>query len=156
MVTDTKKKELDEAVERIIRNEILCCDSMLVDKLLSIDFIDPDGFTYDDIENMHNWLDPIEEDWTAAKCLDFINQYENITIAEHDDISEWRDHVDETMQENPQEPLEWWRITRYLCEKLRGIGEPVLDNDYGYWWGRTCSGQSIELDGTIQKIAGVS
>jgi len=32
------------------------------------------------------------------------------------------------------------------------LGEPILESDYGTWWGRTCTGQAIQLDGTIQKI----
>jgi hypothetical protein len=111
-----------------------------------------EGFTFDEIENACPQIDPVGDDWTAEDCFKFINEYENITIDEHDNIGAWTDHAQDTASENPQEVLEWWRVTRYLCERLRGIGEPVLDNDYGYWWGRTCSGQSIGLDGTLQKL----
>ena len=51
-----------------------------------------------------------------------------------------------------QEILEWWLITKWLAEKLESIGEPILETDYGFYWGRTCSGQAIILDGTIQRI----
>lgn len=69
------------------------------------------------------------------------------------DLDAWREAVQNHSQENPKEPLEWWRVSQYLCEELRAIGEIVLDNDYGYWWGRTCSGQAMIMDGTLQEVA---
>jgi Protein of unknown function (DUF3768). len=55
--------------------------------------------------------------------------------------------------EEIQEVLEWWLVDRWLADQLEQIGEPVLHADCGDYWGRTCSGQSIILDGTLQKIA---
>ena len=52
----------------------------------------------------------------------------------------------------PQDIMEWWAVTEWLANHLIDIGEPVLDSDYGVWWGRTCSGQAIDMDGTIQRI----
>jgi len=51
------------------------------------------------------------------------------------------------------EVLEWYAITSWLAGELQGIGEIIIGNGYGYFWGRTCSGQSMLLDGTLQKIA---
>lgn len=70
-----------------------------------------------------------------------------------DGIEEWRQLASDVSQDNPQEPLEWWLVTGWLCQKLREAGEPVLDNDYGCWFGRTCSGQAIIADGVLQQIA---
>ena len=50
------------------------------------------------------------------------------------------------------EILEWWLVDDWFIKKLRGQGEPVLENDYGIWWGRTCSGQAIALDSVIESI----
>lgn len=55
--------------------------------------------------------------------------------------------------ESEIEIYEWYRVSQWLAEKLIAQGESVLSNNYGYWWGRTCTGQSIILDGTIQEIA---
>lgn len=49
--------------------------------------------------------------------------------------------------------LEWYLVDSWLCGELDAVGEPTLDNDYGYWWGRTCSGQGLIMDGTLQRIA---
>jgi len=65
-------------------------------------------------------------------------------------LEEWQEAARDT---GPVEVYEWWLVTGYLASRLRGIGEPVLDNEYGCWWGRTCTGQSILLDGTLQRIA---
>jgi hypothetical protein len=49
--------------------------------------------------------------------------------------------------------FEWWRVDPWLCKRLAAIGEVTLDNAYGEWWGRTCTGQSLIMDGTLQRIA---
>lgn len=55
-------------------------------------------------------------------------------------------------EEQPQEVLEWSLISDWLKEKLLEQGEPIIDSEYGIWWGRTTSGQQIIADGTIQEI----
>lgn len=55
--------------------------------------------------------------------------------------------------ESDIEIFEWYRVSNWLSEKLIESNQPVLSNDYGHWWGRTCTGQYIILDGTIQEIA---
>jgi len=52
-----------------------------------------------------------------------------------------------------QEVYEWYLVSEWLAKKLDSHGEPVLYGEYNYYWGRTCTGQSIILDGTFQKIA---
>ncbi len=52
-----------------------------------------------------------------------------------------------------QEIYEWWQITYWLARELEKLGEPILYADCSYYWGRTCTGQHILLDGTIQQIA---
>jgi hypothetical protein len=39
-----------------------------------------------------------------------------------------------------------------LLEKLEAKGEPILKTDFGDWWGRTTTGQSISIDGVIREI----
>jgi len=51
------------------------------------------------------------------------------------------------------EVYEWWLVSSWLCGQLKQSGEVVIDNDYGYWWGRTCTGQGFIMDGTLQDIA---
>ena len=49
--------------------------------------------------------------------------------------------------------FEWYRVSRWMVGRLRDAGEVVIDNGYGEWWGRTCTGQSIDLDSTFYDIA---
>jgi len=52
-----------------------------------------------------------------------------------------------------REIFEWWSISNWLAEKLREHKQPILDNDYGTWWGRCTTGQAIKMDGVIEEIA---
>lgn len=77
----------------------------------------------------------------------------NIDDETIDGLDDWRDAVREYSSDNPQEAYEWWRVTGWLCQRLCDIGEIVIDNDFGCWWGRTCTGQSMLMDGTLQQVA---
>lgn len=70
-------------------------------------------------------------------------------LADYDTLAETK----EELEEEPQEIFEWWLVTSWLSKELMAKGEPVLDNDYGTWWGRTYTGQSITMDRVIQEIA---
>lgn len=52
-----------------------------------------------------------------------------------------------------KEIYEFWEVSDWLAKKLIQHNEPVLESDYGYFWGRCCTGQAIEMDGIIQEIA---
>lgn len=114
---DAKQTVNDEVIqttaERLIAQEVLACQSGLIDTLLRPGEIE--GFTIDEIQNVY--ID-LEDGDTEV-----------------------------------QEIFEWWLVTPWLAEKLVAINQPVLDNGLGHWWGRTCTGQAIALDGTMQEIA---
>jgi hypothetical protein len=52
------------------------------------------------------------------------------------------------------EPLEHWIVSRYLAERLAEQGEIVVFDYLGFpaIWGRTVSGQMIEMDSVIETI----
>lgn len=75
----------------------------------------------------------------------------NIDDETLDGLDDWREAVRDNSE--PQEIYEWWRCSRWLSEQLLAIGEPIIDNDYGYWWGRTCTGQAIMMDPTLKQVA---
>lgn len=68
---------------------------------------------------------------------------------------QWEDVENATDQEGePQEIYEWWCCSDWLAWHLAKRGHPVLRITHvGRWWGRTCTGQAIKLDGDIQEIA---
>ena len=55
--------------------------------------------------------------------------------------------------ENEDEIYEWWLVTPYMAELLKGNGEVILADYDCYWWGRTTTGQALYMDYVIQKIA---
>ena len=55
--------------------------------------------------------------------------------------------------EKYDEIFEWWLVTPYIAELLKGNGEVILADYDCYWWGRTTAGQALWMDDVIQKIA---
>ena len=55
--------------------------------------------------------------------------------------------------EKYNEVLEWWLVTPYMAELLKGNGEIILADYDCCWWGRTTAGQALYMDYVIQKIA---
>ena len=55
--------------------------------------------------------------------------------------------------EQYDEVFEWWLVTPYIAELLKGNGEVILADYDCYWWGRTTAGQALWMDYVIQKIA---
>lgn len=139
-------------VERYIDREILKCDSMLVSSLLGAGEGLPqelaEEWSYDTVTGLY----PDPREWTAEECWEWLESYATITNETSDDCVE---DLQASVQEHaePAEIFEWWAVTEWLAEQLTAIGEPVLDNAYGYWWGRTCTGQAMKMDGTLQRIA---
>lgn len=118
----------------------------------AIDYPDPDPWNIDAQECVELLFGASEK----AKATDPIDDLREAVISNMDDgtidgLDEWRQAV--TDNAAPREVLEWWLVTSWLCWELSSIGEPIIDNDYGTWWGRTCSGQGVIMDGTLQKIA---
>lgn len=65
-----------------------------------------------------------------------IYNFENIDTQEYEDFKIY----------------EYYIVSNWLCKKLKENNEIVIENDYFYIWGRTCTGQTIILDYVIQKI----
>ena len=65
-----------------------------------------------------------------------------------EEIQEIRDNG-----EDHQEVFEHWLCSNWLIEKLKQQDEPILETDLGAWWGRTCTGQAINLDYNVQELA---
>jgi hypothetical protein len=132
------------------------------------------AFEYDRIENLY--ADPSE--WDAPTCLrylydqtgelnyayratDWAAEVERFAKHEDRDPAEWEAEATDELraacrehaQNNPAEVFEWWRVSEWLCQELRAIGQVVIDNDYGTWWGRCTTGQGFIMDGVLQQVA---
>jgi len=147
---------------RIQDREILKCDSSLVADMLG-SALDLPGQLGDEwtVENLTN-LYPDPSGWDSVRCRAWLSDYGIDWNYSYIDTENWDaramrldDELRELVSDNaePAEIFEWWAVTDWLADKLDSIGEPVLSNSYGRWWGRTCSGQSLIMDGTLQLIA---
>lgn len=119
-----------------------------------IDAPDPNPWTMDRMAIVEALTD------VSIDCRDeeTIDTLRDALIANMDDetiagLGDWRNVCRDYAQDNPAEVYEWWRVSSWLCDKLHEIGEVTIDNGYGHWWGRTCTGQAYIMDGTLQKIA---
>lgn len=173
-----QNKKLDESIEDWIRRNVGHCQSALVDLLIRAGF---DGFGIDDIQGMYtnpsDWESAQVYEYADDNGIELEHDPRKMNRAEllsevfgdddgHPDsaddalreriaksyLDEWKDRIVDFSADNPNEPLEWWVVDSWLCEKLLEIGEVVIDNDYGCWWGRTCSGQGISQDGTFYRL----
>lgn len=117
------KEEKQIKLGMFIEREVYQNESMLVGTLLS-----EGRFQYDDIENLQKTDEELKEEG-----------YEN--------TQEARDNGEDT-----KEIYEWWSASDFLLQKLEEKGEPILKTDLGSYWGRTCTGQAISLDGVIEEI----
>jgi len=69
------------------------------------------------------------------------------------EVDDWQQAVEIAAQDDPTEVFEWWRVSDWLYRQLQYNGEVVLSNAYGQWWGRSCTGQQMIMDGIFQRIA---
>ena len=196
-----KEEEVEDRAKSIMREDVLACQSSLVDALMG-------GLSFqcnEDLRDSFNFADQVENlypdpmCWTIGQCREHLDHngigypdpdlwdldragllefyaaetgnetfllealgetasqaeileavIEAIDDEEIDGLEAWRDAVQET---DPQEVYEWWLVSGWLADELSKLDVPVLRNDYGTWWGRTCSGQSIMQDGTLQAVA---
>ncbi len=63
----------------------------------------------------------------------------------------YRPSEEDGEEEDVQEICEWWLIDDWLADHLRKRHAPILENDYGTWWGRTTS-QMVCMDWIIEDI----
>jgi len=90
-------------------------------------------------------LEELTDEELRTNLTDEIN---NETV---DGLNDWRDAINDNYV--GAEIYEWYRVSEWLGKELISVGVPVLNNNYGYWWGRTCTGQNNIMDGTLQKVA---
>jgi len=113
----------EQELNDFVNRQVYLCQSHLVEHLLEKEI-----FSYDDVINGY---------YTEKEAR--ANGYTDLEI--------------ETLDyEQPKEIFEWWLCSDWLLEKLEEQGEPILKTDFGSWWGRGTTGQSIILDSVIEKI----
>ena len=157
----------EERARMYLERDVLGCESSLISDLMKLEYSVPNlnrnhtlydlasGFGQDEMRNLY--ADP--SDWDVDRCREYASD-NGVELPPSDndmDADEYlealRDACREHAQDHPAEVYEWWRVSGWLCRQLHAIGEVTIDNGYGHWWGRQCSGQAIKMDGTLQKVA---
>ena len=127
---------VQDITQKFIYPHILRNQSSLIYDLGKLEV---DGFLYEDIENLFM----TDEEIIKWHLDDIEIEGKEITAEDLDDFR----------YDNPKEIYEWYLVSDWLIDRLREINEPVIDNDYGEYWGRCCTGQAIYLDYEIQELA---
>ncbi len=140
-------REIHEAAERIIKNDIYCCDSALISDLLADHLLWIDTFSADQIENLSESIEQVLERWEVEEPENYALYHNHLEDGSLRSICDTLEDSRET-----QEIFEWWRVSEFLADQLSSLGQPILRNCYGTWWGRCATGQAIILDGTIQQV----
>lgn len=104
------------------------------------ELFDKEVVSFEDVENLYLSDEQIKE--YHSHSLKDKNEEE---VEEY--IQEIRDNG-----EDVQEPLEYWIVSEWFYDKLKALGEPVIEWSGLNIWGRTCSGQAIALDNTIDDV----
>jgi len=143
-------------IEHMIARDLRACQSALVSALLESAQAHGGNddlacaFDSDQIENIYSDASC----WTIKRCREYLDDYAdgaNCYPSDRKDVRAWRDAVRDYAQ--PAEIFEWWLIGDSMAaDALRELGQPILDNDFGTWWGRTCTGQAVALDPTFWAI----
>jgi hypothetical protein len=146
-----------------------------IDQILefSVSYQDRDASEVANENDWFNWEDYHQSDLFDSKDLeselsnfefdlmDKSNLFYQVTSAGVIDIVQCDCYEDLCEDENldldsvdPIEALEFWIVSDWLANKLSNYGELVTTDFMGFCiWGRTCSGQAINLDHVIQSIA---
>ena len=152
----TKENKRQERNKKLVNREIMVCQTGLVEEILKVSGENKTDLpALDDIENLYEYKCP--------QCGHGEVDLEKFEAVESDSTTKESTYIyicpncnegfDEEPDNEPQEIMEWWLITQWMYEKLRDKGEPILNYaNFNYWWGRTCTGQAIMLDGVIDRI----
>lgn len=135
--------EVHELAERLINTEIYCRDSSLIPDLMKADLAESG---IDEFENTYDESPDAIEDFLQGHLE--VSLWKGLSSEERKEIA-----VQHGFEATPFDIYEYWRVSGWLADDLTAIGQPVLKNSYGCWWGRTCTGQPMILDSTIQCIA---
>lgn len=129
-------------------------------------------FSWDNVENiieqleydMEDYKDFLREnyfcgedftgkcDYTIADIKDALSEFVEVGDDVHPADYHMNEFIESLDEPEMQDIMQFFMVDRYIARKLSNIGEPILNAGGCHFWGRTCFGQSVELDGTFQKI----
>ena len=104
------------------------------------------ALSIDDLENLYE--EP--SDWTYAQCREWLDENGGDMPDDDDEIQYWRDAVRDA--DTGAEVLQWFRVSEWMARLLAEEGEVVAEWGNAHIWGRQCFGQSVMLDGILQRV----
>jgi len=119
----------------LVDREVYCCFSYAMSELQEKEVI-----SFDDIENQYETDEEIKEN----------HKYDLKGLSE-EEIKEYVENVKDR-GENIKDIYEYWIVSEWLYDKLKELNEPVLEWGNLNIWGRTCTGQAICLDYTMDEV----
>ena len=132
-------REREKALEKFVEREIFACQTMLIEEAFKKDLI-----SVEEVDNLYRPFDAkLIDPSICVRCNETFGCLDSET-------GECPQCFEDNQQ--PQEIFEWWLVSPWLGRKLLIEGEPVIDNEYGVWWGRCTTGQAIVLDFVIEQI----
>ncbi len=133
--------DLDKAAERMIQQDVLACQTGLVEDCLKSNLME-----WENVENLYEQVCP--------ECGEEPTKHDGGTELEDAWSCEcgWHSGEGGEPDSNPREVLEWWLVSSFLAPHLTSMGEVTLTDGQSNWWGRCCSGQSMVLDGLFQAL----
>lgn len=162
---------------RFCEQHVYANQSVLVSELAALEY-DSSGGLADEFslsENCINYSEPAGfEDWRATECIAWLKEnnvdedrwpsswaeWNDLTEGEREDFDfdidvfsddgEWRECV-RNHWECPK-VYEWYVVSDWFEYQLEAIGEVILKNSYGSWWGRQAGGQAIYMDEYLWPI----
>jgi hypothetical protein len=133
------KTSREERISAFVERFVYVCQTALIEELLRVGVL-----SVDEIDNVYRPFDG--ELLDPSVCISCKNDYVFL-----DSETGWCESCYTDLQ-TPQKIFEWWLVSPWLGKKLYIEGEPVIDNGFGIWWGRTITGQAISMDEVINTI----
>lgn len=156
-------RTLEQAASDLVSREVLCCMSGVVSTLAQCD---TSHFDRRGGNQQAEMIDQAVE--LCSPVLDYEEGARNAGWSGPDAQGLWTrpdgrwrsaSSAEEACEASCADPYEWevfehWAVSSWLAEKLAAAGERV-DTDFAGLnvWARTTTGQSISMDGVIQRIA---
>lgn len=163
----TKEEKISERVNWLIKNEVYCCISHLMDNLLAYASEHPREAVID-IDEYLNSLDSCPNCYSRnfQSLHDYMEENPDFSLEaynkEHPDEQIKEDQVYDyyfckdcdSIFEQPEqlEVYEYWLVSKWIAPKLQAKGEIVLDSWVPIWC-RCATGQALYLDSCWQEIA---
>ena len=143
--------------ERFVDREVYACITDMAEYLF--------GYESDTYASWYEWDNLMiticpncnacvnEDDWIYIEDLDpDLIDADSMEVMDGYQCPYCKQFVEEIPEPEQQEIMEYLIVSSFLGEKLLEKGEPVLRRNLGWIWGRTCTGQSVFLDGVISEI----